>query len=239
MGIFGRKKAVPACGAVIVAAGTGTRMQGIDKILTPLAGVPVIVRTVSAFQSADCIREIVVVVRAAQQAQVAQLLRESGLSKVLAVVPGGETRVDSVRNGLKALSRDVDLAAIQDGARPLVTEEIIAEAVKKAAVCHAAAPAVPLKDTIKTVDDGSRVISTPDRAGLRAVQTPQVFQRDLLMAAWEKARKDGKEYTDDCGAMEALGVPVYLTPGSEENLKLTTPLDLCIAEAILNRRETI
>ena len=144
--------------------------------------------------------------------------------------------MESVRNGLSAVSRTVELAAIQDGARPLVTEAIIARTVERAGQCHAAAPAVPVKDTIKVANRQGKVLSTPDRASLRAVQTPQVFRRELLLAAWKKAQQEGKSHTDDCGAMEALGVPVYLTEGNEENLKITTQLDLHLAEYILKRR---
>ena len=234
MGRFRREPKAPVCGAVIVAAGSGQRMGGIDKILWELDGVPVIRRTVSMFQEAACIQEIVVVARQDQVDTVRALLRD--MDKVCQVVPGGESRVESVRHGLQAVSRTVELVAVQDGARPLVTADIITRTVERAAVCHAAAPAVPVKDTVKVVEDSGRVILTPDRAALRAVQTPQVFQRDLLLAAWEKARQEGVEYTDDCSAMEALGVPVFLTQGSEENLKLTTPLDLHLAEYILSRR---
>ena len=224
------------CAAVIVAAGTGQRMQGVDKIMTELAGEPVIVHTVRAFENSPCIDEIVVVARRDQVETMENLLRDRGFSKVKAVVPGGDTRVESVRNGLSAVSRTVELAAIQDGARPLVTEAIIARTVERAGQCHAAAPAVPVKDTIKVADRQGKVLSTPDRASLRAVQTPQVFRRELLLAAWEKAQQEGKSHTDDCGAMEALGVPVYLTEGSEENLKSTTQLDPYLAEYILKRR---
>ena len=164
-------------------------------------------------------------------------IRENGFQKVKDVVPGGVTRVDSVHCGLNAMSENMELAAIQDGARPLVTPEIIERAVMQAVKCHAAAPAIPLKDTVKEIDGFGRVLSTPPRETLRAVQTPQVFQKDLLIAAWEKARKEGKTYTDDCGAMEALGISVYLIEGSEENLKITTPLDLFLAEHILQGRE--
>lgn len=240
MGLFDRlrtKKEPPACGAVIVAAGSGQRMQGMDKIMGVLQGKPVIVHTISAFQNCDAISEIVVVARQGQTADMERLTKEYGLTKVTAVVAGGETRVDSVRNGLTALSRRVELAAIQDGARPLVIGEIIVRTVARAAECHAAAPAIPVKDTVKQIDSTGRVVSTPERSALRAVQTPQVFQRELLQAAWEKARRDGVQYTDDCGAMEALGVPVYLTEGSEENLKITTPLDWYLAERILERRQ--
>ncbi len=235
MGLFQRKAQAPGCAAVIVAAGSSRRMGGIDKILWELEGVPVLRRTAEVFQKTPCIQEMVVVVRREQVETAEAMLRD--MDKLRRVVPGGESRVESVSLGLRAVSRDIELVAVQDGARPLITQEIITRTVERAAVCHAAAPAVPVKDTVKVAEDSGRVISTPDRATLRAVQTPQVFQRDLLLAAWEVARREGKEYTDDCAAMEAFGVPVYLTQGSEENLKLTTPLDLRLAEYILSGRE--
>lgn len=239
MGLFhrARKQERPTCAAVIVAAGSGQRMQGVDKIMAELQGRPVIVHTISAFEAAGCVDEIVVVARPDQVEAVRELVRANGFGKVRDVVPGGDSRVESVQHGLMAISRDMELAAVQDGARPLVTGEVIARTVEQAARCHAAAPAVPVKDTIKEIDQMSRVVATPDRSALRAVQTPQVFQKDLLLAAWEKARQEKKEYTDDCGAMEAMGVPVYLTEGDEENLKITTQLDLHLAEYILSRRD--
>jgi 2-C-methyl-D-erythritol 4-phosphate cytidylyltransferase len=212
-------------------------MGGVDKIMAPLAGEPVILHTLRAFQAAPDIWEIVLVTRRELRDTLEALVRDQDLTKVTAVVPGGQTRVESVQNGLLALNKHTDLVAVQDGARPLVTQQVIGEAVGKAKTCHAAAPAIPLKDTVKKVDPTGRVVETPDRDTLRAVQTPQVFDRDLLLAAWEKARQEGQTYTDDCGAMEALGVPVYLTQGDEENLKLTTPLDLLLAEEILKRRK--
>jgi len=234
---FWQKRRLP-CAAVIVAAGAGVRMHGMDKILSPVGGKPVIVHTIAAFEASGAIDEIIVVTRKEQQDTIRELIRENGFQKVKDVVPGGVTRVDSVHCGLNAMSENMELAAIQDGARPLVTPEIIERAVMQAVKCHAAAPAIPLKDTVKEVDGFGRVLSTPPRETLRAVQTPQVFQKDLLIAAWEKARKEGKTYTDDCGAMEALGISVYLIEGSEENLKITTPLDLFLAEHILQGRET-
>ena len=131
------------------------------------------------------------------------------------------------------------LAAVQDGARPLVTEDMICRTVDMALSYHAAAPAIPVKDTIKVVGEDGRVESTPDRSTLRAVQTPQVFDKDLLVAAWQRAKKEKLQYTDDCSAMEGLGVHVYLTEGSEENLKITTPLDLKIAELIMEGRNAV
>lgn len=234
-----RESSRPRCGAVIVAAGSSTRMQGTDKIMADLDGEPVIVHTLRAFEMSPEIDEIVLVSRPELVEELTARTAQEGFRKVIAVVPGGVTRMESVNHGLTALSKETRLAAIQDGARPLVTGEIIAETVTKAQTTSAAAPAVPVKDTVKVADAAGRVLSTPDRETLRAVQTPQVFDRDLLLAAWEKAKQEGKNYTDDCAAMEGLGKTVYLTSGSEENLKITTPLDLILAEEILKRRETL
>lgn len=232
-----REKNRTHCTAVIVAAGSASRMQGIDKIMADLCGKPVIVHTMERFQNASCIDEIVVVARQDRVETMEQLVKTYHIDKVSAVVPGGDSRMESVEAGLRAASKQTVLAAIQDGARPLVTEEIIKKTVDKALSYHAAAPAVPVKDTIKVISEDGRVENTPDRDTLRAVQTPQVFDRDLLLAAWQRAKKEKLHYTDDCGAMEGLGVHVYLTEGSEENLKITTPLDMQVAELILKGRE--
>ena len=239
MKLFGNVRKKPLrCGAVIVAAGSSTRMEGTDKILADLCGAPVIVHTIRAFEASAEIDEIVLVTREELVPELKLLAAREGFLKLTAVVPGGKTRTESVNHGLRALSKNTRLAAIQDGARPLVTVDLIDETVARARLTSAAAPAIPVKDTVKVVDADGRVRSTPDRDTLRAVQTPQVFDRDLLLAAWEKARQAGKTYTDDCAAMEALGKTVYLTPGSEENLKITTPLDLILAAEILKRRQT-
>lgn len=226
----------PRCTAVVVAAGSASRMQGIDKIMADLCGIPVIVHTLRAFEKAACIDEIVVVARKDRVEELKQMIKPYKLTKVTAVVPGGETRMDSVEAGLQAADKSSTLVAIQDGARPMVTVEIIEEAVKAAGRCHAAAPAVPVKDTIKVVGADGKVVSTPERDTLRGVQTPQVFDREMLIAAWKMARQEKKAYTDDCGAMEGIGMRVYLTVGSEENLKITTPFDLKVAELIMKGR---
>lgn len=238
-GWTGKKSERPICSAVIVAAGTSSRMVGVDKIIAELHGQSVIAHAIRAFDEASCIDEIVVVTRQDLISQIQKEIDAYGFTKVSQVIEGGSTRIESVRNGLLAIRKDAELAAVHDGARPLITDEIIQNVVAKARYCHAVAPAVPVKDTIKFVDETDKVTATPARNSLRAVQTPQVFDRDLLLAAWEKAAQDGKEYTDDCGAMEGLGVPVYLTEGSEENLKITTPLDLVLAEEIFNRRDLL
>ena len=218
------------CGAVIVAAGSATRMQGIDKIQTELGGVPVIVRTVGAFQQCDAIAEIVVVTRPDLILPVTDLCK--GMGKVTAVVAGGKTRQESVWQGLNALSKACKLAAIQDGARPLVSWQLIDRVVRAANTYGAAAPAIPVKDTIKVVQ-GRMVESTPDRSRLYAVQTPQVFDFDMLRGALEKADREGLTVTDDCSAVEQMNMKIKIVEGDERNLKITTPLDLKIAELIL------
>ena len=218
------------CGAVIVAAGSASRMGGIDKIMTPLKGEPVIVRTVRAFQECDAIREIVVVTREDLVMPASSLC--SGFDKVRAVAAGGKSRQESVHLGLNLLSRDVKLVAIQDGARPLISQQVIQRVVQAADYYGAAVPAIPVKDTIK-VAQGGLVTQTPDRKSLYAVQTPQVFEFDLLRGALKRAAETGAEITDDCSAVELLGMTVKVVEGDERNLKITTPVDLKIAEALL------
>lgn len=222
------------CGAVIVAAGSASRMGGIDKVMATLQGEPMIVRTVRTFQECDAIAEIVVVTRQDLIMPITDLCRD--FSKVKAVVVGGASRQESVQLGLNSLSPDVQLAAIHDGARPLVTWQVIDRAVRAAHTYGAAAPAVPVKDTIKVVRGGV-VVSTPDRSTLQAVQTPQVFDFDLLRGALKKAQDDGAQVTDDCSAVERMGLAVRMVEGDEENLKVTTPVDLKIAEMILEGRK--
>ncbi|MBP3685246.1 MAG: 2-C-methyl-D-erythritol 4-phosphate cytidylyltransferase, partial [Oscillospiraceae bacterium] len=162
------------------------------------------------------------------------LCRES--SKVKAVVVGGKSRQESVSLGLNALSDKVKLAAIHDGARPLITWQVIDRAVRAANTYGAAAPAIPVKDTIKVVE-GRVVVNTPDRATLFAVQTPQVFDFDLLRGALKHAEETGAQVTDDCSAVELLGMKVKIVEGDERNLKVTTPMDLKIAEMLLEEME--
>jgi len=228
----GMRKALPLkyCGAVIVAAGTASRMGGIDKVMAELDGEPMILRTVRTFQNCDAVKEIVVVTREDLILPIMRLC--AGLSKVQAVICGGATRPESVQLGLNALSSKVKLVAVQDGARPLVTEAVIDRAIRAAHTYGAAAPAIPVKDTIKVVSGGV-VKETPDRAALQAVQTPQVFDFDLLRGALKKADADGAAITDDCSAVERLGMSVKMVEGDERNIKVTTPLDLKIAKLLL------
>lgn len=218
------------CGAVIVAAGNASRMGGIDKVMAELGGEPMILRTVRTFCQCDAIKEVVIVTRPDLIVPITNLC--AGLEKVIAVVAGGASRQESVNLGLNALSKNVKLAAIQDGARPLVTWQLIDRVVRAANTYSAAAPAIPVKDTIKVVNGGI-VKETPDRKTLQAVQTPQVFDFDLLRGALKKAKEDGAEVTDDCSAVERLGMSIKIVEGDERNLKVTTPMDLKIAELLL------
>ena len=226
------RKALPLkkCGAVIVAAGSASRMSGIDKVMAELGGEPMIQRTVRAFQECDAITQIVIVTREDLILPITALTQ--AFPKVTAVVSGGKSRQESVEKGLNALGKEIKLAAVHDGARPLITWQLIDWVVRAANTYGAAAPAIPVKDTIKTVEGGI-VVNTPDRSKLRAVQTPQVFDIDLLRGALVKAREDGAEVTDDCSAVERLGMKIKILDGDEKNLKVTTPMDLKIAKMLL------
>ena len=228
----GMRKALPlkTCGAVIVAAGNASRMGGIDKVMAPLQQEPMIRRTVRTFQECDAVSEIVIVTREDLIGPISELC--VGYDKVIAVVRGGSSRQESVELGLDALSHKIKLAAIHDGARPLATYELIDRAIRAANSYGAAAPGIPVKDTVKTVE-GGLVVNTPDRSKLRAIQTPQVFDIDLLKGALKKARQDKAEVTDDCSAVERLGMKVKIVEGDERNIKVTTPMDLKIAEMLL------
>ncbi len=221
-------------GAVIVAAGSASRMGGVDKILADLGGEPVIKRTVRAFQDCDAIAEIVIVTREDRIVPITNLCAD--FSKVRAVVVGGKDRPASVHLGMNALSGQIKQVAIHDGARPLVTWQLIDRVVRAGNTYGAAAPAIPVKDTIKTVQGGI-VKNTPDRSQLRAVQTPQVFDFDLIRGALKQAILEEAPITDDCSAVERLGMSVKIVEGDERNLKITTPLDLKIAELLLEEPE--
>ena len=230
------RKVLPTqyCGAVIVAAGSASRMGGIDKVMAPLGGEPMILRTVRAFEDCETVKEIVIVTREDLMGPIAELC--SGFTKIRSVVQGGSSRQESVKLGLLAFSKEVRLAAVHDGARPLVSGELIDKVIRAAHSYGAAAPAIPVKDTIK-IFEGGFIAATPDRSTLRAVQTPQVIDRDLLLGALEKAEQEGIALTDDCSAVEHIGMRVRLVEGEERNLKVTTPLDLKIAELLLEEKK--
>lgn len=231
-----KKPALPAVCAVIVAAGSSRRMGGENKLLLPLDDAPVLAHTLSAFEKCAAIRDIVLVCREQDILPYSDLARAFGISKLRTVTRGGDSRTASVLAGITAAPEDTGLVAVHDGARPLVSEAVITEAVYAAAECGAAAPVVPVKDSIKRIQNGNIAADVP-RDTLAAVQTPQVFDRALLTRALETAARDNRSFTDDCAAVEAMGQAVRATHGSYENIKITTPEDILVAEAFLHREE--
>lgn len=228
----------PRCAALVAAAGSSTRMGGINKLLQPLDGIPVLVRTLTALERAQRVDSIVIATREEDLITVSQLCRTYGITKCKKVIRGGEDREHSVLLAALEAEPDTELLAVQDGARPLVSPALVDRVIEAAQRCGAAAPAVPVKDTVKTVREDGAVEETLERSRLRAVQTPQVFEASLLKAALQAALEEGAVLTDDCSAVERLGKVVYLIEGEETNLKITTPTDLILAEALLAEEET-
>ena len=230
-----KKNNKPFVSAVIVSAGSSSRMGGINKQFLNICGMPVIAHSVKAFSDCDFIDEIVVVTRKNEIQKITEIICEYGLKKVKSVVAGGETRQISVLNGVKETSKNADYIAVHDGARPLVTEKVIFDTLTCAFDCEAAATGVKVVDTIKCVDNDENIISTPDRAALRAVQTPQIFNKKLYLNAVENVA-NSKDFTDDCKLIEAYGKSVKIVDGDYENIKITTPNDIVVAEAYLSKR---
>lgn len=221
--------------AIIAASGNSTRMgMTISKQLIKLHGKPTLWHTLSAFENCDVIDEIVVVCRECDMDSVKPIAQE--FNKVTAVVTGGDTRADSVKNGVNAASENAQFFAIHDGARPLVNPNDIKRVVERAYITNAATLGTPVTDTIKVVDTHSIITDTPVRDTLRAVQTPQVFERKLYLRAIDNAVERNLSVTDDCSMVEALGESVEIVLGSSENIKLTTQTDIIFAEAILSSR---
>ena len=231
---FIRKAHHSFCTVVVVAAGNSMRM-GRDKLLLPLCGVPILARTLMALNGCQAVDEIIVVTREERLEEIGAMRGDYGLTKLTKIVRGGATRTESALAGVSEADKRAKIICIHDGVRPFVTNEIVEDVVHYAVLYHAAAPALPVKDTIKRAKDGA-VLETPDRAELFAVQTPQAFQADIIKAALTAAVTGGKTYTDDCAAVEAIGVRAYLSRGNEENIKITTPPDLYLAEAIQRNR---
>jgi 2-C-methyl-D-erythritol 4-phosphate cytidylyltransferase/2-C-methyl-D-erythritol 2,4-cyclodiphosphate synthase len=217
--------------AVIVAAGRGARFGG-DKLARPLHGRPVLHWTLAAFESCPAIESITLVVSEENREAAAVLIAAAGCRRVAAIVPGGAERQESVFRGLQAAPPS-DLVAVHDGARPLVTPALIARCVEAAREHGAATPALPVVDTLKRLDAEGQMRETVERRSLVAIQTPQVFRRDLLLEAHQSAARDGFTGTDDASLVERLGHPVFPVPGDPRNLKITTPADLALAEALL------
>ena len=224
--------------AVIVAAGRGTRMgMERNKVLYPLCGEPVIVRTARAFTESGLFDGGVVIVTGAQDMEDMRAMLDRGGVPVRAIVEGGHDRQESVWRGIAACDPGADIIAIHDGARPLVTREVIAATIDSARRYGSGVAAVPLKDTVKRVDESGLVVETPQRDLLRAVQTPQTFDAALIRAAHARYADSDVRATDDAMLIEWTGHAVHLTPGDPENIKLTTPEDMLLAGQVILRRE--
>ena len=221
--------------ALIPAAGKGSRMaRAVKKPYLKLAQKPILAHTIQRFEQNSAVDAIFVIVDRDDFSEChAAVLQPYRFTKVQALVEGGETRQMSVFNGVRALSADVDFVIVHDAVRPFVTDEIIFACLTAADECGAAVAAVPVKDTIKVANEDSFIVDTPVRDQLWAVQTPQVFRKSLLEAAHQAAQEHQLTATDDAALVEQLGFPVKLVEGSYANLKITTPIDLRVAEVLI------
>ncbi len=224
--------------AIIVAGGSGSRMGGsTTKQMMELDGIPVVVRTILAFEKADCIKDIVIVAKADEKETYKEFINRYSLKKIRRIVVGGETRQKSVFNGFKAISDNCDFVAIHDGARCLITPENIEKVLWEARCHEAASAAAPVKDTIKITNSEGFVVSTPNRQRVWAAQTPQIFRSDLYRAAAFYALRLGYEATDDNALVEFLGSKVKMVDCGYRNIKITTPEDIHIAGVLLKENE--
>ena len=220
-------------GAVVVAAGKSTRMNGVDKVFTPILGVPLVAYSLDQLESFPSVAEIVLVLSPDSLDQGQELLSHRGYQKVSHVCAGGERRQDSVRCGLEQLA-NCRWVIVHDGARPCLDQGILQRGLTAVEECGAAVAGVPVKDTIKQVSPQGRITDTPDRDRLWAAQTPQIFEYALL---WDAHQRCTQPVTDDAAMVESLGHPVSMFLGSYENLKVTTPEDLAVAETFLRLRD--
>ena len=232
----GREPNRPYCGAVVPAAGQGMRMEGQGKLFYILSGVPLIVHTLLALNACVDIDEIVAVARPEDIVRLSHLCQAYEIAKVRHIVCGGEKRPHSVLAGLMALPPEAELVAVHDAARPFLTTELASRVIRLAARTGAAVPCVPSKDTVKRVF-GDRVLETVERHALMLVQTPQAFNTGLLKGALAKAIRENWEVTDDCGAVERMGMSIFVTEGSYRNFKVTTPEDLIFAQALVEAQK--
>ena len=218
--------------AIIVAAGSSRRM-GFNKLLAPLAGVPVLRRTLAEFQACADVGEIIVVTGDEQREQIAQWQQTGELSKLVAVIAGGAERHLSVWAGIQACSPETDIVAVHDGARPLISRDQISKCITAAREKQAVACARPMTETIKRADASGRICESLDRAGVWVMETPQVFTKPLLVRAYEAVIRDGALVTDEVSAMQHIGVPVFVIENTAPNPKITFPSDLTLAERFL------
>lgn len=222
---------------IVPAAGHSSRMGGtVNKQFMKIGNLPVLIHTLSVFQGIDKVTEILVVCRDREVAECHKLIEQYGLDKVKDVIVGGETRQDSVYNGVCRVADESEVIVVHDGARPFVTRDIVCRCIEAARLHGAACAAVRVKDTIKVGSVNGFVKQTPDRSLLWSIQTPQVFDSNVFRRAHEEARKAGFLGTDDCMLVERLGYKVKLVEGSYENIKITTPEDFIVGESILVAR---
>ena len=221
--------------ALIVAAGSSSRMKGINKLFAPLLGIPVLARTLLAFEKSGDIDKIIIAAAEKNIADVEKLCVEYNISKLTDIVQGGETRMESVLAAAKAADGS-DYFAIHDGARPLISSEVIKRTVSAARIYGAAAPGVPLKDTVKRVNKELFVLDTLKRDELIAVQTPQVIRAEIFLPLINIACSIGSAATDDCSLVEETGREVKIVEGDYKNIKITTPVDIAVAEVMLLKK---
>lgn len=233
--LFKKTEQRNTCSAVIVAAGSAQRM-GADKLMMELGCMPVLARTLLAFQNCGEVDEIIVVTRMEKVEEVASLCKKYGITKVGKVIRGGKTRAESSLAGVSEVRSGARLISIHDGARPFVTEGLIRRTIEAAALYMSAAPVIRSTDTLKALDENGLVTGTVDRERTVRVQTPQIFNADLIKGALTKAVSDGLTLTDDCSAIEIMGVKTHTVDGDEDNIKLTTPRDIQLGELILKTR---
>jgi 2-C-methyl-D-erythritol 4-phosphate cytidylyltransferase len=221
--------------AIIVAAGDSRRM-GFDKLFATIAGRPVIAHTIDAFERAGCVSEIIVVAREDRRDEIEAIVHDVNFKKVRSIIPGGKHRQDSVRAGLDRLNAAARYVAVHDAARPLITEEQIECVFEQARIHAAASLAEPINDTLKHADTEFFVTSSVDRHQLYAMQTPQVFERQLIEDAYKAVYAENVSVTDEVSAVERLGRKVILVPNKDFNFKVTYPRDLALAEFVIGRR---
>lgn len=222
---------------IVVCGGSSARMNGIDKMFADCGGVPVCVRSISAFQNCDAVSDIVVVIKSESVLKMQQLCEKYALSKVTDIVVGGTCRQESVKNGLDRITDDVGIVLVHDGARPLVSEKIIIDVIAGVGKYSAVTCAVKPKDTVKSVGKDGLVTATLDREALVTVQTPQGFSLKLYKNAVAEADGRLASFTDDCSVVEAAGYSVYTVNGAYSNIKITTPEDIALAETLIKEND--
>ncbi len=220
--------------AIIVAGGSSSRMGGQNKLMLEILGIPVIARALLAYQSCASVGEIIIAARPCDIPDFEKICDGYGITKLAAIVEGGATRSESVRNAVAAASKGYGYLAIADAARPLTKPEVIDRVLEQAMRYRAALCAVPVIDTIKVADENGFICATPERSSLYAAQTPQIFEAELFRDALSRA--DG-DFTDDCGLVESVGIKVKIAEGDPKNIKITLPGDIAVAEAILTEEK--